>query len=234
MATELRQKANDVFAYARKMYQEFSDRLTDAQRHAAGKFVPYSAWSAADVLGHITFWNNMRIARLEAARRGDPLPEVREDDVENAEAYAQRDGQGWENAWAEARGVLDKLAAQVETFPDDKLGPYEHEKRPVWRRLDADLLSHAALHFADYWYSQNEPERAVAEHQAYSVIADELGGPDLRAIAIYNLACYYAKTGDADRALPVLKEVLMLRPDMTEWSRQDPDLASLHENPAAS
>jgi hypothetical protein len=43
------------------------------------------------------------------------------------------------------------------------------------------------------------------------------------------LACHYALTGQAENAITNLREALALNEGMIEWSRQDPDLKSLHE-----
>jgi len=47
----------------------------------------------------------------------------------------------------------------------------------------------------------------------------------------YNLACCYALAGQAEKAMDALREALRLAPDLTEWSKQDPDLVSLRERP---
>jgi hypothetical protein len=52
-----------------------------------------------------------------------------------------------------------------------------------------------------------------------------------RGEALYNLACFYAVSGQADRALALLPEALRLRPDLIEWSKEDTDLVSLHSLP---
>ena len=38
--------------------------------------------------------------------------------------------------------------------------------------------------------------------------------------------------GDSEKALALLTESLGLQPGLREWSTQDTDLVSLHENPA--
>ena len=50
--------------------------------------------------------------------------------------------------------------------------------------------------------------------------------------ALYNLACFYATTGQPDKALPLLPEALRLRPDLVEWSKEDSDLDTLRDMPA--
>jgi hypothetical protein len=47
----------------------------------------------------------------------------------------------------------------------------------------------------------------------------------------YNLACYLALAGEKNKAVELLGEALRLHPGLTEWSRQDTDLVSLHGLP---
>ena len=56
--------------------------------------------------------------------------------------------------------------------------------------------------------------------------------PRNHSLALYNLACFYATTGQHDRALSSLPEALQLNPDLIEWSKKDADLDSLRNDPA--
>ena len=54
-----------------------------------------------------------------------------------------------------------------------------------------------------------------------SAVAD---WPEQYGQARYNLACFYALSGQTELALSELREALRLRPSLIEWSQQDPDL----------
>jgi len=56
--------------------------------------------------------------------------------------------------------------------------------------------------------------------------------PTLYGAARYNLACFYALSGQNEKAMNELREALQLRPDLLEWSKQDADLATLRHLPA--
>jgi tetratricopeptide (TPR) repeat protein len=47
----------------------------------------------------------------------------------------------------------------------------------------------------------------------------------------YNLACHYALAGETETAIEKLREALELNPELTEWSKEDADLASIREEP---
>jgi hypothetical protein len=55
---------------------------------------------------------------------------------------------------------------------------------------------------------------------------------DWRNVARYNLACFYALTGQKKKAMAELRESLQTNPDLIEWSKRDSDLDSLRDDPA--
>jgi hypothetical protein len=55
--------------------------------------------------------------------------------------------------------------------------------------------------------------------------------PHTRAVADYNLACYYARTGQAGEAVPLLRESFGVAPDLKDWSHEDPDLDPIRNDP---
>ena len=59
-----------------------------------------------------------------------------------------------------------------------------------------------------------------------------LGDDDVCGIADYDRACFYAKTGQKGQALALLPGALNMPPRLVDWSKEDPDLISLHAEPA--
>jgi len=58
----------------------------------------------------------------------------------------------------------------------------------------------------------------------------EIGQNELD-MANYNLACYYALSGDKEEAMDYLKRTLENNSSMKEWAREDTDLDSLKNEP---
>jgi serine/threonine-protein kinase len=61
--------------------------------------------------------------------------------------------------------------------------------------------------------------------------AKRAGGLTSDALGTYNLACYYALAGQRARALDFLRDALALGPVVGTSPSQDPDLATLHDDP---
>jgi TolB-like protein/thioredoxin-like negative regulator of GroEL len=85
---------------------------------------------------------------------------------------------------------------------------------------------HARSILAAALVSLNEVEAGIQQAQRAVAMA-----PDDGRIR-YNAACTYARAGFADRALAELREGTRNLPTyLTDWPRNDPDLASLHDHP---
>jgi tetratricopeptide (TPR) repeat protein len=86
------------------------------------------------------------------------------------------------------------------------------------------------VHYADYYRRRGWLAKATQLYEAS--VAAVTDWPEWYGLARYNLACFYALSGQTDKAIPELREALQLRPDLLEWSKQDTDLASLRDDPA--
>ena len=67
-------------------------------------------WSIKDLLGHLAYWDEVRIARLEADAAGlDFQEDEREEDVINAEQAQARAGRSWDEILDEVTSTRDRL-----------------------------------------------------------------------------------------------------------------------------
>ncbi len=224
----------DLLRQARAAEQTFVADLTDAGRNEKGTF---EQWSAKDVMAHIAEWRERFAQRLAAYRRGEPLPELADTDEMNAQHYGANQAKSWDQVKAENDQAFNDLVAQVSAMSDAELldkKPYVwSEGRPFLSSLITNSYNHISEHLMSYYVARGENERAsnVMESFAKQLLAAD-PPQDVKAIALYNLACFYALNGRADEAIARLREALPMRPDLKEWSREDPDLASLHDLPA--
>ena len=186
-------------------------------------------WSPKDHQAHLTAWKAIQAERIRAAAAGAaPVIERREDDEINAELQAMRADWSWAAIAAEADDVTLRLQAEIEAAGPDVLVASE--------RLIGGVFGngpfHAITHFG--WLvdaNVGVDEKRVADfldeaQQLLDRVALPAGD---RGVGLYNLACAHALAGRLDRARPLLRVALGLRPDLAEFAREDPDLVGLRD-----
>ena len=226
-----RARSLEIIQLARSYYDEFVAGLTTEGRQAQGAFVPYAAWSAKDVFGHITFWNIVTAIRLEAVAASMPVPAFENDQILNDREYQWRHDWTWEQIWVETLDTLERLRACVTVMRDDLVARV-YDERTVSAHVFGNIIGHASLHFADYWLGQGNLRQAEVVHERTIALSGQARGEQARLTAVYNLACFYARTNQKDRALALLPNVFAGLPSLQAWAKQDADLASLHTDPA--
>ena len=88
-------------------------------------------------------------------------------------------------------------------------------------------FEHPIVHYANYYQRRGDLAKATQLYEASVAAVADL--PEWYGSARYNLACFYALSGQTDWAIAELQAALQLRPDLLEWSKQDTDLASLRD-----
>lgn len=210
------------------------DSLTEVERRADGTF---EDWSAKDVLAHITGWRSIFLEGLKARMRGETPPPGEDPDRVNERMYREKSGQSLETIQAEAESVHQELMKQVRSLPEEELVDPDRfewrEGRPLWPALVGNAFTHPLFHMALFLLDRGQPVQALkVQERATETLLSLSQDPGWRGIARYNLACFHALNGQKERAISQLGQALKLNPDLSDWSREDPDLLSLHEEPA--
>jgi tetratricopeptide (TPR) repeat protein len=225
----------DLIEAARANKRAFIDGLSAAERD---EVAPAGQWTARDYITHVTFWEEQRAICVAAQLRGEePPPSLGEDDEVNARVQAQYQDRSWADLEAEIARVYTLLIDTIQganeaALSDPDLHP-SLQNRPVWLGIANNVLDHPAIHYADYYQAQGDLPRATRVREGVAATVARLF-PDTPAYSyvLYNLGCFYALTGQADKAIPAIRESLALTPDLTEWSQQDSELDSLRDLPA--
>lgn len=102
----------------------------------------------------------------------------------------------------------------------------------AWQQIIFNNYTHTLDHLSRFFLEHNDQPRADLIQEN---IAEELSQLDDRPTwqgnTRYNLACFYAITGQPAKAIPLPREALQLNPSLADWSKQDSDLNSLRQNP---
>ena len=225
------------------MKSKLRDLIKAARNREGSELVPHvndvlpdkpGHWTAKDQLAHTTAWRQVAAAEFDAVRTGGPGPVVSDDDnTANAEIYARTHDQSAASILDAGSSSWDQLAAALEACSEEDLTKprLRDANTPLSRRIP-DMAYHLSEHLV-YWHTDRGDE-AAAEQAAkwgYEVASSELPDDRGRGTAVYNLACFYAKRGRAEEAMPLLRKGIELRPDLREWAKQDTDLDPIRSTP---
>jgi hypothetical protein len=222
-------------SYSVQVEAEFVAELTLPERQAIG--VP-DEWAAKDLVAHVTTWRERGAENLKAIRRGPLPPEPQEFDEVNRAIFDQNRGQAWEVVLGRVKKSWGSFTMALRDLTEDKLaasGGEAQPDRPLWRRVTVDAGNHPVLHYAEFARRRGRGASATHWMEGLSplLLAVDPAG-EWHGVVHYNLACHYAQTGRPDKALDSLRAALELSPGLRDWSRQDSDLAPLHEDPRFS
>jgi tetratricopeptide (TPR) repeat protein len=231
----IREKLVDVLQRTRDEELRFIDSLSDEERAAVGTT---EAWAAKDVFAHVVAWKLRAAQSLAAARGGEP-PSAFDGDVDarNAAIFEQYRDRSWDDVLALLGQAHAELVENVQDLSDDDLldtdrFPWQ-EVRPLWRTTAGTGCLHPLLHLVELALRRGDARYAVEmfERQMPALAALN-AAPAWQGLLTYDLACFYALSDDKDRAIAHLAQALELNEDLIEWSKEDPDLASLRDEPA--
>jgi tetratricopeptide (TPR) repeat protein len=188
---------------------------------------PGGRWSAKDHLAHLTAWRFRGADLIDAVRTGRVPPEkVVNDDAENAKIHAATRDHSVEEVTREARASWDRLAAAIEACSEiDLMKPHPHSSgNSIWENVPG-IAGHLGTHLMWWYLETSDPDAAeAAQLWARDVEHAATSNPKERAITTYNLACFYSRVGNVEKALPLLQESFDGNPDLLEWAGKDPDL----------
>lgn len=209
--------------------------LSTEERAASGTL---EQWSAKDLAAHIAFWEERLTQRLAGRARGESFSELTDGEVDqvNAEAFEKSRHLDWDQVQAEAKRVFDQLLAMVSGFTEQELTDPSpvgwYRNRSLLASIMGNSYTHPQTHVAWVHLHRGDLQRAREIHEALAQAQIDMdGSPASRALALYNLACFYALSGEPVKAIDLLSQALPLRADLVDWSKQDPDLDSLRELP---
>jgi len=156
------------------------------------------------------------VSTLDAARRGTAFEGLPSTPTSSAEC---RDLRGPSRRY---RGSVRATAAETYTAlidavnacsDADLLRERPDNGGPVWRVVPGNGHGPIAQHLS-YWAVDHDAPAAAEEAARWSYAIDSELFPDNQPVADYNFACFYARNGDADKALPLLSTALRARPDL--------------------
>lgn len=226
-------KLIDLLELSYREELEFNSSLSEEERSATGTS---DHWSIKDEVMHITVWKGIMHKRFVAALENKPPPSYDDLDVANEEIFERYKDENWK-AVEEFQGeAYHKLVEGIEKISEEELMDSERYEwlkgRSLWERTLHTGYFHPLWHLAMQHIIRGDSAAGsrIMEDVTRKLIALEESSPR-KGQYIYNLACYYALSGDQDRSLENLEQAFSLNSDIIEWSKKDTDLDSLWVDP---
>ena len=228
---EYKTRLIELLDLSRSFQQQLVADLDPAERTAIGT---WESWSFKDELAHVVAWQLNSLARLAAMVNAEPIPDFSDTETINRSIYHTNHDRSLAEIIAESDRAYTEYVAIIKSYSEDQLKhlmPFSaQEQRSLASQIMVDGYEHPISHYAAYYGRHGDLATATELHEsAVAAVADM---PDRYGAARYNLACFYAQSGQVDQALAELRAALQLRPDLVEWSKQDTDLIPLHDQPA--
>jgi hypothetical protein len=191
-------------------------------------------WTAKDCIAHLNTWREHAVRALVAAQQGIAFDGPANDsdlDARNAEIYHEHRDDSAATVRAGADETYTALIDAVTACSDaDLLRERPDSSGPVWRVVPGNGHGHVAQHLS-YWAVEHGDPVAAEEAAKWSYTIDSELFPDNQPVADYNFACFYARNGDADKALPLLRTALRARPDLRTIALEDVDIEPIRDDP---
>lgn len=230
---DVRPKLIELLDRTHAEVRDYVAGLTPEERGQVGKA---NDWSPKDLIAHLAAWQVRMADRLAELGRGEDKAQPDDIDAENALIWGEYCDRSWDEILERLSTGHQRLMENLQVLSAEDLQDahrFQSQKgQPVWRSVAGNECTHPTMHLAEAYAKHGQQDRASKMMEGLAAdlaLLDD--SPRWTGVVRYNLACYFALAGEKDRAVALLAEALKLHPGLTEWSRQDGDLASLRGRP---
>ena len=192
-----------------------------------------SEWGAKDHVAHLAHWRRYAAKVLTAVRTGTSVPDAVDIDALNAEILSANRGRSADDIQEDALASYAELARAIDDCSDgDLMQARAGRETLAWEVVPPNGHLHLAEHLG-FWHLAHGDEAAADAAQKWMLEVHEAAftDPRSRAFGQYNLACYYARQGRAEDAVPHQTRSFGLHPALKDWARKDTDLDRIREEP---
>ena len=223
----------DLLKQAHEMEMSFVDALSGQEYARIGTL---EDWSAKDVISHIAAWKARMADNLLAVSEGRAPTRTQDVDRENAIFFEEHHDKTWDEVLRMATDAFQRVVAQVEALGEQELVscerfPWQGEWQ-LWRLIIRSGYIHPITHMAEFHRNRGNREQAgrmIGEMAKSMVGLDD--SSTWQGLVKYNLACHYSLLGAKAEAIRELQESLVLNPGLIDWSKKDPDLDAIRDEP---
>ena len=195
---------------------------------------PAGRWHAKDQLAHLAWWRHRSAQVIDSIRTGTaPMTVAADDADQNALIYAESKDRSAAEIKRDAAGTWPALRQALEGVTEEQLArPHpDHPEALVWETVPG-LAGHLGAHLMSWFMDAGDMARAeTIARWGYDLECSLLPEGPKQADAKYNLACFYARAGRVDEALPLLRDSTQVNAELASWAQKDPDLDGIRDDP---
>ncbi len=223
----------EIVRHAYRAEGEFLHRLSESERSSEGTF---TNWSPKDVLAHNMYWRRRAIQVMAYLARGQEPPAYPEYEMVNRQNFSEFVHVSLPTIKKQAEDTMiafvDALGQFKERDLSDPSRNLAHPGMPFLSYILNNGYIHPLGHLCEAYRGLGASPSATRLVEMAAQDLEKVGTtPLIQGVGHYDLACLYATVALPDPALAELEKALELFPAGSQLAREDPDLASLSENP---
>jgi tetratricopeptide (TPR) repeat protein len=223
----------ELLAKSQRNEVDFIAGLSDEEGAMSG--TP-QGWEVKDEVAHIAAWKAISSKRIRAYMANEDPPNYDDVDVLNDELFQHHKDDTWQEVQDFHERTYQELDEQVRLMEEDDLLDGQRydwlRGRSLWKRTVHNGYFHPQGHIALYFSHHGEKERGNELMEEITKTMLPLDESDQwQGQSIYNLGCFYAQTGENEKAIKNLERAFSFDQDLIEWSKTDTDLDGIREAP---
>ena len=230
---DMKARVVEMLEHTSEIEKEMISILPEDERSRSST---YDDWSIKDQLAHCAVWKDRLARDITVALQGITPTESENYEQVNQEIFEEFHGQSWEEVLSYSERAKAALIEAVRTISNEDLVIGEvipsQSGRELWKVILSHGYTHPLTHYSQVHlgFGNRKYAREIQEEMNKQLMEMD-DSPSWQSIAIYNLACFYAQSGDKERAISGLKKALELNSALMDWSKQDPDFENIREDP---
>lgn len=222
-----------IIQKSHRMVLNYINSLSGGERSAGGT---WEVWAPKDQLSHITYWERRAVELLSYVSRGQIPPKYPDYEECNRLNFEETRDKPVEMLLREYESVQESIGQVLKRFTEEDLrvvGKHPSNKETtLLAYILNNYYSHSLTHVTDGYLKLGDTTRV--DRLADQMVTDILSlddSPRNHGTTLYNRACFYALTGNNQKALETLRQSMVSRPDLKQWAKEDTDLAGLRDDP---
>jgi hypothetical protein len=230
---KIQSKIMDLLERAFALEKELVSSLSQEERRVIGE---RERWSIKDQIAHCSAWKERLAKNLSMALKGVVPPRDEDYEQVNHDIFEKNREKTWDEVCAYSERIHHELKEVVVSIPEIRFSEGEllpwQSGRELWKLVVGTGYTHPLTHFSQVYIEKNDMELALEVQEEMAKALSELDeSPSWSGVNQYNLACFYSLAGQKAKAIDGLREALQLNPELTDWSKQDPDFDPIRNDP---